>query len=255
VSWDFEVKHGPIPVQLLHRRGRVSSESVSNTFSQIEHWTDIAELSGPENAAELIRKTGLLKVLKGQGRLITAASSCDKNHNLISFGVHGLGDLKKTQTLHTLPVYFATMRALEIIPGVAPRLIDETGSKDKLSGRNRASSEKIYRLNITLKSNVGLGRLLFHAPIDAELHELRGCDFHDFLPSTHVLTKRRPVIPPPSQDQMIAQIEEKLHLSKEDLPYSIESMIPLLKRLLTLCDRWHWNELMGRREDDERLGN
>lgn len=165
-----------------------------------------------------------------------------------------------TNQLHPrrfLPVHFAIMRSLELVPGVSMKMGDQTGRQDRKVGWERLDEERIYRINLRVgKWSTPLCRVLFRVPPNAELHERRNYDHRFVVPSAHVLTKLRRRVPPRTQDEVIDHIRNLIDVAKwrHFLPFNSNQMVSLLEDLFTISDAWHWKELADRLSSEKPRG-
>ncbi|MHC2318831.1 hypothetical protein ACVIHC_005877 [Bradyrhizobium diazoefficiens] len=166
-----------------------------------------------------------------------------------------------TKTRFVLPIHFAVMRGLELIPGVRLRLNDDPHrAVYRRRGIERPDDELIYSLSISCKTTLAkeyglprrsrLDRILFNAPPDAALNPRRGSDHRYVLPAGSVPIRTR---------QIDAQTQEtwlkvaKSAVRKSHHPNRLAELPEVLRSLFVTADRWHWTELIDRLDADPRL--
>jgi hypothetical protein len=180
-----------------------------------------------------------------------------KNRTVISFGRGNKAD-SNTSRRYMLPIHFATMATLSLVPGIRLQTVDKT------AGQNRPSNEQIHVINLNVEGNkarrlktfktTSIIRILFNAPSDASIRERRGKDFRFIVPENFILERRRSQTAYESTTQLEVLDAVKKLLSDNPTAHLTKSaeMVNLLTRLFRISDKQHWGDLLDRCKGDRR---
>jgi hypothetical protein len=159
-------------------------------------------------------------------------------------------------TRYMLPVHFAIIRLLELIPGITVFMADVT---HETLNNARPESDKIFALKARCAPSLAqifglprvsrLDRIMFSAPPDTKLFERRTGDYHYIIPANYVPLRYRGV------DAQTAETWLKVVVTAVTRSKSAElSNAPLvLRQLFLTAERWHWGELQDRLPEDPRV--
>ncbi|HRF07567.1 MAG TPA: hypothetical protein PL193_02830 [Xanthobacteraceae bacterium] len=222
-------------------------------FRALARWTEEAKLTKSSAPPSL---EPILSDLHNSGIRNAAEADMD-SIKVVAFDIKGEGKLG-VKTRHVLPVHFAILRALEMVPGMKLTLGDDTHkAQDKAKGQPRENSELIYHLVLIWrranksKKRVKVDRVLFNAPPNASIHERRTGDHHFIIPSNFVLLRIRRAEDLMTQESFLRAAEVALESSSSSVDFSKEEFINLLGNLFALGDKWHWKELRDRTSEDQ----
>jgi hypothetical protein len=179
--------------------------------------------------------------------------------SVIGFQLVGEGNVGN-RTRHVLPVHFVIMRLLELVPGISMRLNDDSHRKHfNQQGIDRPDEDLIYTLGIYFAESLAkefglpkrsrLDRVLFNAPPDTKLNPRRTGDHHFVVPSGSVLMRVRRG-QAQTQETWLKVVASSIRKAKLD---ELRELPEILRLLFVVADRWHWDELLDRLDDDPRL--
>lgn len=234
------------------------SSAYADVFQSLHHW---AEEARAHSAACPPDVSLLLAGIPSVSRSITRAGpSCYQGQTVIRFDVKGQGGIG-IKTRHVLPVHFAMLRILDLIPYARLVLKDDPHKhRPKKGGRLPAPEEIMYYLSLSVAGDkakalsiprmIKADRILFNAPPDATLHERRSGDYRYIVPSGSVLLRHHgdPLITQDSLLRAIQELAEDQTMISDIRPYAV---IDLLSMLFSIGDDWHWGELLDRNNETD----
>jgi hypothetical protein len=225
-------------------------------FGALKHWASEAKRKSPSAPPSL--RPILFPLSNERTRSIDSAALAKFNSKtVVAFEIRGEGEVG-IKTRHVLPVHFAILRALELVPGLRLYLQDDAHKTyDKAKGRSRTKSELIYHLKLRCKKLAGkitqtkVDRILFNAPPDASLHERRTGDYRYIVPSGFVPLRIRKAGDVITQESLTSAVAALITASVKSTPFAKNEFVKLLNDLFAIGDKWHWKELIDRTEEDK----
>jgi hypothetical protein len=221
---------------------------IQASFDDLRKWANEANLRSGDNPPDFQHP---MVLPEGTRRSIISAKPANRSdRKLVAFRV--LTNVETREPRHVLPVHYAIMRALELVPGMLLRMIDKSAGKDRLV------DERIYNVMLIIPdgtqrklkqhghktfNKVSIMRVLFAAPPDAELHEIYRSDYHLIVPGNYVLTKLHSKDDVIGQQSVLDAVRKLFKISTNGL--NAEEMAALLVDLFKLGQKWHGAELCG----------
>ncbi|XIA63353.1 hypothetical protein ACFIOY_29880 [Bradyrhizobium sp. TZ2] len=230
--------------------------SITDAFRAVQDW---AAQAGGLDSAQYPDHSSLRFLLLKQRRSIVgvdAEMSSYDGQPVVGFQIQGEGAIG-IKTRYVLPVHFAIMRSLELVPGISMRLNDDAHkAHHRRQGNERSDEELIYALGIHssallaresgLPKRSRLDRILFNAAPDAALYPRRTGDHHYVVPSGSVPLRTR-LRYAQTQETWLEAVENSIR--KAELP-DLQALPNVLRMLFATADRWHRDELIDRLPDD-----
>jgi hypothetical protein len=223
-------------------------------FDAIKDWTVKAEAANSQEPPDL--KPLLDALDEGPPRCFWHDGQTEDHRKrpVIAFGT-GKKTSVNSSRRYVLPLHFAMMSALELIPYVS------LTKKNKQPERKKDDQIHVFNLTVNREkkknkhktfSTTSIFRILFNAPMDASIRERRGKDFHFVIPDNFILERYRSQTSRDNTTQRnVLDAAKKLvgdppFHSPWRHPFNADEMIAVLRSLFMIGDEWYWGDLLDR---------
>jgi hypothetical protein len=238
-----------------------------DAFRRLREWANAARLRVQSNRTDLPSTKPLRETLLPEDHprcsIIEAGIGYHMHKSrrrlLVGFKTRDWPD-HATSFRYVLPVHFAVLRTMELVPGVRLFLSgDRNLARDLLRGVKRPQNQLIYDMKLSAPKAKGrraidikVDRILFNVDGRTSIYARRTGDHHHIVPEGSVpITTRVRKQPLWDQRAILRAVGELIARNRRgECPVAAEAIKELLEDLFTIADELHWSELIDRRPED-----
>jgi hypothetical protein len=244
-------------------------EDLLKQYAVVRHWADKA-LDSITGSRPLPNAEALLAILPAsfKSRSIVFSETevwKDSNTGQVLEAIRFQTRTGMKNRRLVLPVHFAQIRVLELVPHIVIKLHDDKNrARDKQNGRDRTEDQMIFTLHLHYQKaaadelsirprQMELDRVFFNAYPDVRLYERRDVDYRYIVPRHSILLRARYKNPAPHNQKALIEAVLKLMVRHGgQYPFSATQIATLLGDLFTIGDALYWNMLSGRIDEQDR---